>query len=141
MIHSHPEYILVMEATTQCDEKELTHKLWQGHTEAIAVFPDGVKVVPCMVNGTTDIGLITAEKLRDCRLAVWANHGIYGTGGSMDETLGLIETVEKSAKIYVLKADSPVNKVITDDVLRLLAERFGVTPAKGILSEENKKWI
>ncbi len=133
VIHTHPTYIVVMDATNDFDEAELAHKLWQTHTEAIAVFPDGVGKVPCMVNGTTDIGKATAEKLEEYRLVVWSNHGIYGTGGTLDETYGLIEVVEKSAKMFVLKQGSKINHVISDDILAGLAKQFNVEPRKGIL--------
>ena len=103
VVHTHPTYIVVMDATNDFDENELAHKLWQTHTEAIAVFPDGVGLVPCMVNGTNDIGKATAKKLEEYRLVVWSNHGIDGTGGSLDETYGLIEVVEKSAKMFNVK--------------------------------------
>ena len=136
VIHTHPIYILAMDGITDCDEKEFTKKLWQTHTEAIAVYPDGLGYLPCMVNGTADIAKFTAEKLKKHRLVMWSNHGIYGTGGSMDETFGLIETVEKTAHIYVLKAGHPIHKVIPDEVLLGLAKQFNVTPEDGILNQE-----
>ena len=133
VIHTHPTYIIVMDATNDFDETELTRKLWQTHTEAIAVFPDGVGKVPCMVNGTTDIGKATAEKLEEYRLVVWSNHGVYGTGSGMDETYGLIEVMEKSAKIFTLKQGSAINHVIPDEILAGLAKQFNVQPKKGVL--------
>ena len=36
------------------------------------------------------------------RLVIWALHGIYGAGKNLDEAFGLIETVEKTAQIYML---------------------------------------
>lgn len=135
VIHTHPTFILAMDGITDCSEKEFTRKLWQTHTEAIAVYPDGIGYLPCMVNGTAEIGKLTAEKLEKHRLVMWANHGIYGTGGSLDETFGLIETVEKTAHIYVLKAGHSICKVIPDDVLKGLAKQFGVIPMEGVLKD------
>ncbi len=132
VMHSHPTYTIAMNAVCPRDEKDFTHKLWQSNTEAIVVFPDGVGILPAMVCGTNEIGQATAEKMKDFRLVVWSNHGIYGTGRDMDETFGLIETVEKTAEIYMLTLGHEPN-VIPDDILKALAKRFDVKPLAGIL--------
>ncbi len=98
------------------------------------VFPDGVGVLPCMVCGTNEIGMATAEKMKKTRLVVWTNHGIYGAGKTIDEAFGLIETVEKTAQIYMLCLGRTVN-VIPDRIIRELAELWNLTPAEGILAE------
>ena len=132
VMHSHPTYTIAMNTVCSTDEKEFTHKLWQSNTEAVVVFPDGVGVLPCMVCGTNEIGIATAEKMKDYRLVVWTNHGIYGTGKDMDEAFGLIETVEKTAQIYMLALGHTVN-VIPDEIIKALADLWGLTPAPGIL--------
>lgn len=132
VMHSHPTYTIAMNAVCPVDEKDFTHKLWQSNTESIVVFPDGVGILPCMVCGTNEIGEATAEKMKKFRLVVWTNHGIYGTGRDMDEAFGLIETVEKTAQIYMLALGHTVN-VIPDETLKALAKRFDVTPLEGVL--------
>lgn len=90
------------------------------------VFPDGVGVLPWMLCGTTEIGVATANKMKEFRLVVWAMHGIYGAGKTLDETFGLIETVEKAAQVYMLTAHLPrVNTIKDEDMLKLL-KLFGV---------------
>ena len=132
VMHSHPTYTIAMNTVCPVDEKEFTHRLWQSNTETVVVFPDGVGMLPCMVCGTNEIGEATAEKMKKFRLVVWTNHGIYGTGRDMDEAFGLIETVEKTAQIYMLALGHTVN-VIPDEIIRGLAERFNVTPLEGVL--------
>ena len=85
-----------------------------------------------MVCGTNEIGIATAEKMKSFRLVVWTNHGIYGTGKNMDEAFGLIETVEKTAQIYMLALGHTVN-VIPDQIIKELAALWGLTPLEGIL--------
>ncbi|MBQ5927435.1 MAG: rhamnulose-1-phosphate aldolase [Clostridia bacterium] len=126
IIHTHPTYTIAMNTVCPTEEKDFSHKLWQSNTECIVVFPDGVGVLPCMVCGTNEIGQATAEKMKTFRLVVWTNHGIYGAGKDMDEAFGLIETVEKTAQIYMLTQGKAVN-VISDDILRGLAKRFNLT--------------
>lgn len=132
VIHSHPTYTIAMNAVCSIDEKDFTHKLWQSNTECIVVFPDGVGVLPCMVCGTNEIGIATADKMKNFRLVVWTNHGIYGTGKNIDEAFGLIETVEKTAQIYMLTLGKVVN-VIPDEILKGLADLWGLKIMEGVL--------
>ena len=126
VMHSHPTNTLAMNFVHELDEKKFTHTLWEMCTECIVVFPEGVGVLPWMLCGTTEIGVATAKKMKEFRLVVWAMHGIYGAGKTLDETFGLIETVEKAAQIYMLTAHLPrVNTIKDEDMLKLL-ELFGV---------------
>ena len=121
VMHSHPTNTLAMNFVHELDEKKFTHTLWEMCTECIVVFPDCVGVLPWMLCGTSEIGKATAEKMKEFRLVVWAMHGIYGAGKTMDETFGLIETVEKAAQIYMLTAHLPrVNTIKDEDMLKLL---------------------
>ena len=134
VMHSHPTNLLAMTYVHELNTNAFTHTLWQMSTECIVVFPDGVEVLPWMLCGTNEIGVATSEKMRLSRVVVWALHGIYGVGKSLDETFGLIETVEKAASIYMLTAHLPRINTISDDQLKLLADYFGVSYKDGILS-------
>ncbi len=133
VMHTHPTNLLAMTYVHELDTKKFTHTLWQMSTECIVVFPDGVEVLPWMLCGTNDIGIATAEKMKFARVVVWALHGIYGAGKTLDETFGLIETVEKSAQIYMLTAHLPRKNTIKDTELKILAEHFGVQYRKDFL--------
>ena len=133
IMHCHPDYTLAMTQVHKMDERELTRTLWKQMTESIVVFPDGLGVLPWMVCGTNEIGEATAEKMKKYRLVVWTLHGIYGAGRDMDETFGLIETVEKAAKQYMLTAHLEKLNTISDAQLKALAERFEVDYRKDFL--------
>ena len=134
VMHCHPTYTLAMNYVHELDEKKFTHTLWEMCTECIVVFPDGIGVLPWMLCGTNSIGEATAEKMKEFRLVVWGMHGIYGAGKTMDETFGLIETVEKAAQIYMLTAHLPRINTIRDDQMKELAEYFGVSYRKDFLN-------
>ena len=134
VMHCHPTYTLAMNYVHPLDEKQFTHTLWEMCTECIVVFPDGIGVLPWMLCGTNEIGEATAEKMKEFRLVVWGMHGIYGVGKDLDETFGLIETVEKAAQIYMLTAHLPRLNTIKDDELKTLAEAFGVNYRKDFLN-------
>ncbi len=134
VMHCHPTYTLAMNYVHELDEKKFTHTLWEMCTECIVVFPDGIGVLPWMLCGTNSIGEATAEKMKEFRLVVWGMHGIYGAGCGLDETFGLIETVEKAAQIYMLTAHLPRVNTIRDDQMVELAEYFGVDYRKCFLN-------
>ncbi len=121
ILHCHPTNLLAMTFVHELSEKKFTHTLWQMCTESIMIFPDGIGLLPWMVCGTNEIGEATAEKMKEFRLVVWAMHGIYGSGRSLDEAFGLIETAEKAAQIYMLTAHLPRVNTITDEQLKALA--------------------
>ena len=131
--HCHPTNILAMTFVHSLDEREFTHSLWQMITECIFVFPEGIGVLPWMLCGTNEIGMATAEKMKDFRLVVWAQHGIYGTGRTLDDAFGLIETAEKAAEVYMKTAHLPRLNTITDAQLRQTSDYFGVNIKEGWL--------
>lgn len=133
IMHCHPDYTLAMTQVHEMDERSLTRTLWKQMTESIVVFPEGVGVLPWMVCGTNAIGEATAEKMKTFRLVVWTLHGIYGCGSDMDEAFGLIETVEKAAKMYMLTAHLPNVNTISDKNLVDLAARFELNYRKDYL--------
>ena len=127
IMHTHPTNTLAMNHIHELDEKKFTHTLWEMCTECIVVFPDGIGVLPWMVCGNNEIGVATAEKMKEFRLVIWGLHGIYGAGKDIDEAFGLIETVEKAAELYMLTSHTKRINTITDDNLRAVAEAFGLT--------------
>ena len=133
VMHSHPTNTLAMNYVHELDEKKFTHSLWEMCTECIVVFHEGVGVLPWMLCGTAEIGKATAEKMKSFRLVVWAMHGIYGAGKTLDETFGLIETVEKAAQIYMLTAHLPRVNTIKDEDMVKLVDLFGIDYRKDFL--------
>lgn len=134
VIHNHATNVIAMTFIHDLDESQFTKTLWEMSTECIVVFPDGIAVIPWMVPGSSEIGRATADKMKDHRAVVWPHHGIFGTGSSIDEAFGLIETIEKAAQIYMLIVNQPIRQRITEHELMDLAKAFGVTPREGILN-------
>lgn len=135
IMHNHATHLLAMSFTHDLDEKAFTRTLWQMCTECLVVFPEGVSILPWIVPGTTEIGEATAAKMKETRLVLWPQHGIYGAGKDMDEVFCLIETAEKAAEVYTyVCAQGGINQTISDENLRLLADSFGVTPREGYLN-------
>ncbi|MFC6169584.1 rhamnulose-1-phosphate aldolase [Loigolactobacillus jiayinensis] len=130
VMHCHPTNLIGLSFTQPLDEKGLSKLLWKMQAESLVVFPEGLGVIPYMTPGTNDIGAATAAKMAEFRVVMWPHHGIFACGDSMDETFGLIETVEKAAMIYttIQAQGGKILQSITDDDLRDLANSFGVVP-------------
>jgi len=135
IMHTHPTWTMCMGACTPLDEKEFTRRLWKSNTEGVVVFPEGIGVLPCMICGTNEIGVATAEKMEHFRIVSWTNHGVYGCGDTMDEAFGLIETVEKTAKVYMGSLDHLVNE-IPDEVILGLAKLWNLKIMPGVIKEK-----
>lgn len=133
VMHCHPVNTIALTFVCPPDEREITRTLWGMCSECIVIFPDGVGLVPWMVSGTNAIGEATAEKIKDRRLVIWAQHGIFAVGHDLDEAFGLIETVEKAAEIYMKIAHLEIKSRLPEEQLKDLAAQFHVTPREGYL--------
>lgn len=135
VMHCHATHLLAMTFSHDLDERAFTRTLWQMCTECLVVFPEGVSVIPWLIPGSNEIGEATHAKMKETRLIVWPQHGIYGAGKDMDETFGLIETAEKAAQVYTyVMAQGGIKQTLSDDNLKLLADAFGVSPKEGYLN-------
>lgn len=99
VVHNHATNIVLYSLLNQVDSESLTLDLWSVLTESMVVFPDGIAVLPWEVPGTKQIGIDTAEQLKNHRLVVWAKHGVLSTGVDYQDCFGLIETADKAAKL------------------------------------------
>lgn len=134
IMHCHATHTIAMTFSHELDEKLFTKTLWKMCTECLVVFPDGIGIIPWVVPGTEEIGKLTAEKMKDLRSVIWPFHGVFGAGTDLDETFGLIETIEKSAEVYThVQSQGGVKQDISDENLDKLAKGFNVTPKQGYL--------
>ena len=74
--------------------------------------------------------------MKEYRSVIWAQHGIFCTGTSLDEVFGLIETIEKAAEIYMKICDKKIYQSITNEELKKLAKAFNLVYKKGVIDHE-----
>jgi rhamnulose-1-phosphate aldolase len=134
VVHVHAPNVIALTCSVAADSVRLTRLLWSLHTECIVVFPEGVEVAPWRLPGSPALSRVTARGFARRRVVVWPFHGVVAAGRSLDEAVGLIETVEKAAGIY-LKATAAggLKSLLTEDELRAVAGHFGVVPDEEIL--------
>ncbi|WP_058910764.1 rhamnulose-1-phosphate aldolase [Entomohabitans teleogrylli] len=134
IMHCHATNLIALTYVLENDTRLITRKLWEGSTECLVVFPDGVGILPWMVPGTDEIGEATAAEMSRHALVLWPFHGVFGSGPTIDEAFGLIDTAEKSAEILVkVLSMGGMKQTISRDQLVALGKRFGVTPLAGAL--------
>ncbi len=133
VIHCHTTNIICMTHVCPLSSSYFTEQLWKMQTESIVVFPEGVSVLPWMLCGGDEIGMATAKEMKEYRSVIWAQHGIFCTGKTLDEVFGLIETIEKAAEIYMKVFDKKIYQSITNEQLIVLAKAFKINYRKGII--------
>ncbi|GAB6099712.1 rhamnulose-1-phosphate aldolase [Halanaerocella petrolearia] len=134
VMHTHATNLIALSYVLELDSKVVTKELWKMSTECLVVFPDGIGVLSWLVPGTDEIGEETAKLMKKHQMVLWPYHGIFGTGKTLDEAFGLIDTAEKAAEILVkVKSMGGDKQGITDAEFKDLADRFEVEPMDGIL--------
>lgn len=134
IMHCHATNLIALSYVLELDNACFTRHLWEMSTECLVVFPDGIGIVPWTVPGTDEIGTDTAEQMRNHSLVLWPFHGIFGSGPTLDDTFGLIDTAEKSAEVLVKVLSMGGKKqTINTEQLIALGKRFEVSPMENAL--------
>lgn len=140
IMHCHATNLIALSYVLDLSAATLTRALWEMSTECLVVFPDGIGVLPWMVPGTASIGGATAELMQKHPLVLWPFHGVFGSGSTLDEAFGLIDTAEKAAEVLVKVLSMGGKKQsITTRELKNLAVRFNVRPMPEALQTEH--WV
>ncbi|GKX65778.1 rhamnulose-1-phosphate aldolase [Inconstantimicrobium mannanitabidum] len=135
IMHSHTTNVISLTFVLPLDGAVFTRELWEMATECPVVFPSGIGVVPWMVPGGAAIAEATGKLMGDHDVVIWAHHGMFCSGETLDLTFGLMDTVEKSAEILVKVLSMGGKKqTITSQNFRDLAKDFNVS-----ISEEYLK--
>lgn len=137
--HAHPVNVIAMTFVEPLDARTFSRALWKAMTECAIVFPEGVGVVPWMVPGGVEIGRATSEQMKKFSAVIWAQHGLFASGATFDETFGLMHCIEKSADIYCRAramngGSADLLNTISDEGLAQIGEEFGVELNKDFLS-------
>lgn len=103
VLHTHPDHLLALtHISNYLTTETLNRLLWSMHPEMKIVMPDGVGLVPYRLPGTEDLAEATVDVLRQHRLVLWEKHGCVAVGRDVFEAFDLIDTAEKSAKVFLM---------------------------------------
>ncbi len=127
IMHSHTTNTIALTFVLPLDGKVFTRQLWEMATECPVVFPSGIGIVPWMVPGGAAIANETGKLMNKHDVVIWAHHGMFCAGESLDLTFGLMDTVEKSAEILVkVLAMGGKKQTISSQNFRDLGKAFNV---------------
>lgn len=127
--HAHPVNVIALTFVLPLDSKVFSRELWETMTECPIIFPAGVGVVRWMVPGGREIAVESAKLMERYDAVIWAHHGIFCSGDTMDNTFGLLHTIEKASEILVkIRSMAPCRRQsITPEEFKDLAKVFGVS--------------
>jgi len=130
LYHTHPADAVSFSALCPPDSREASRALWGAHTETLIAIPEGIGFVPWKVPSSEDLGRATAEALRTYRACLWQLHGVFASGDDCDAALGLVQAVDKAARIWLnLHAAAVAGEqpfALSDDDLRSLAAAYNL---------------
>lgn len=128
VLHTHPTELI---ALTHCkpflNSVSMTYMLWKMIPECRIIVPKGVGIVPYEIPGTVELARATAAQLDRHDLILWEKHGILAVGKDIIECFDAIDTLNKSAQIYMnvrMAGFEPEGLTVVQ--LEKLAESFGL---------------
>lgn len=101
ILHSHTTNTIALTFVLPLTTQVFTKAIWEMISECSIVFPTGIGVVEWMVPGSIEIGKKTGGMMEKHDVVIWAHHGMFCSGETLDLAFGLMDTVEKAAEILV----------------------------------------
>jgi len=101
-LHTHPIDLIAMTHHRAFLKKDvLTHLLWSMIPETRAFCPRGLGIVPYTLPGSFDLADATICELNEYDVVMWEKHGICAVGENIMDAFDKIDTLSKSAQIYL----------------------------------------
>lgn len=102
VIHTHPIDLVAMTHNPSFLKKDvLTRILWSMIPETRAFCPRGIGIAPYKLPGTMELADATIEQLDEYDVVAWEKHGVCAVGENITEAFDMIDTLSKSAQIYL----------------------------------------
>lgn len=102
VLHTHPtELVALTHSRRFLDSTEITRTLWSMIPECRIIVPLGLGIVPYEIPGTLDLARATIRRLEQHDVVFWEKHGILATGADIVDCFDVIDTLNKSAQIYL----------------------------------------
>ncbi|MDL2265162.1 rhamnulose-1-phosphate aldolase [Parabacteroides sp. OttesenSCG-928-G21] len=103
VLHTHPTEIIGL---THCkpflDATTLTRTMWSMIPECRIIIPKGIGMIPYEIPGTIELAHATIKELAKHDMVCWEKHGVLAVGEDIIECFDAIDTLNKSAQIYLV---------------------------------------
>lgn len=101
-LHTHPIDLIAMTHNPEFLAKDkLTYLLWSMIPETRAFCPRGLGIIPYKMPGSIDLAEATIKELEDYDVVMWEKHGVCSVGENIMEAFDMVDTLSKSAQIYL----------------------------------------
>ncbi|WP_080904440.1 rhamnulose-1-phosphate aldolase [Parabacteroides sp. Marseille-P3160] len=101
-LHTHPIDLIAMTHNRAFLEKDkLTYLLWSMIPETRAFCPKGLGIIPYKMPSSIELADATIKELEDYDVVMWEKHGICAVGENIMEAFDMVDTLSKSAQIYL----------------------------------------
>jgi rhamnulose-1-phosphate aldolase len=101
-LHTHPIDLIAMTHIPVFLEKDrLTYLLWSMIPETRAFCPKGLGIIPYAMPSSFDLADATIKELEEYDVVMWEKHGICAVSENITEAFDMIDTLSKSAQIYL----------------------------------------
>jgi rhamnulose-1-phosphate aldolase len=101
-LHTHPIDLVAMTHVPAFMEKDvLTNLLWSMIPETRAFCPRGLGIIPYKMPSTFDLADATIKELGEYDVVMWEKHGVFAVGDDVMEAFDMVDTLSKSAQIYL----------------------------------------
>lgn len=102
VLHTHPIDLIAMTHNPAFLKKDvLTYLLWSMIPETRAFCPRGLGIAPYAVPGSLELADATVRELDEYDVVMWEKHGACAVGENIKEVFDMIDTLSKSAQIYL----------------------------------------
>ncbi len=102
VLHTHPIDLIAMTHHREFLKKNvLTKLLWSMIPETRAFCPRGVGIIPYAMPSSFELADATIKELAEYDVVMWEKHGICAVGEDIMEAFDMIDTLSKSAQIYL----------------------------------------
>ena len=101
-LHTHPIDLVAMTHNPKFLEKDvLSYLLWSMIPETRAFCPRGVGIIPYKMPSTVELADATVAELDEYDVVLWEKHGVCSVSENIMEAFDMIDTLSKSAQIYL----------------------------------------
>lgn len=102
VVHTHPIDLIAMTHNPAFLKKDvLTNLLWSMIPETRAFCPKGLGIVPYQMPSTFELADATIAELKEYDVVMWEKHGVCSVSNDVMEAFDMIDTLSKSAQIYL----------------------------------------
>lgn len=102
VVHTHPtDLVALSHSKPFLNSDYITRKLWAMIPECRVIVPRGVGIIPYELPGSMDLAKATIKQLDKHDVVLWEKHGILAVGEDIIECFDAIDTLSKSAQIYL----------------------------------------